>query len=200
MESILDACAEGLLARGYEGLTTNAIAERAGVSVGTLYQYFAHREAIAASLATRAFERLLSAMRQALSACVAERMGHLAAAEHMLVTGLSVLKAEAAVFRILALEAPHVFRLPAVSQAQAALLELSQDMRLLAGDTIDLANPQADAWLIGHMISAAIFQISLLDVDEAEQVRLAREAARLSCKMSLRHDYMSGSRRETAAS
>lgn len=38
---------------GVEALTTNHIAERAGVSVGTLYQYFRGKQAILAALAQR---------------------------------------------------------------------------------------------------------------------------------------------------
>jgi AcrR family transcriptional regulator len=186
VDAILEACADGLSTRGYEALTTNAIAERAGVSVGTLYQYFPNREAIAAALAQRAFQRLVQTMREALETCVAQRMGHLQSAEHMLVCGLKVLNAEGAVFRVLALEAPQVFRLPAVRAAQATLIDLPQEMRVMAGDRLELPMPEADAWLIGHMISASMFQISLLDASEAEQIRLAREVARLSCRMSLR--------------
>lgn len=35
---------------GYQGTTTNHIAERAGVSVGTLYQYFSNKDEIVAAL------------------------------------------------------------------------------------------------------------------------------------------------------
>jgi AcrR family transcriptional regulator len=38
---------------GWKGLTTNAIAERAGVNIGTLYQYFPNKEAIVNELQRR---------------------------------------------------------------------------------------------------------------------------------------------------
>lgn len=41
---------------GYDGLTSNRIAERAGVSIGSFYQYFPNREAVVAELA-RSIER-----------------------------------------------------------------------------------------------------------------------------------------------
>ena len=48
-----------LLAKGgFAGFTTNAVAETAGVSIGTLYQYFANKEAILDALADREMARL----------------------------------------------------------------------------------------------------------------------------------------------
>lgn len=44
--SIVEASAQVLEERGYKGATTNRIAERAGVSVGTLYQYFRSKDEI----------------------------------------------------------------------------------------------------------------------------------------------------------
>lgn len=51
--AILDAAARMLEAEGLDGLTTNAVADRAGVSVGSLYQYFPSRSAILAELTRR---------------------------------------------------------------------------------------------------------------------------------------------------
>lgn len=53
VDAILEAAFQLLEADGIEALTTNHIAERAGVSVGTLYQYFRGKQAILAALAQR---------------------------------------------------------------------------------------------------------------------------------------------------
>lgn len=53
VEAILEATFQLLEQGGVEALTTNHIAERAGVSVGTLYQYFEGKQAILAALAQR---------------------------------------------------------------------------------------------------------------------------------------------------
>lgn len=50
VEQILVAAVQVFEAFGYAGCTTNRIAERAGVSVGTLYQYFPSKEAVAVAL------------------------------------------------------------------------------------------------------------------------------------------------------
>jgi AcrR family transcriptional regulator len=51
VRAILEAAAQLLEAQGQSGVTTDRIAERAGVSVGSLYQYFPSKEAIVATLA-----------------------------------------------------------------------------------------------------------------------------------------------------
>jgi AcrR family transcriptional regulator len=53
VEVILDAAALLLVDEGYDQATTNRIAERAGVSIGSLYQYFPNREAVVAAVAHR---------------------------------------------------------------------------------------------------------------------------------------------------
>lgn len=50
---ILEAAARVFGERGYEATTTNLVAERAGVSVGSLYQYFPNKESLLAALAER---------------------------------------------------------------------------------------------------------------------------------------------------
>jgi AcrR family transcriptional regulator len=58
---LLDAAAVVFAETGYEAATTNAIAARAGVSPGTLYQFFANKAAIAAALADRYADELEAA-------------------------------------------------------------------------------------------------------------------------------------------
>jgi AcrR family transcriptional regulator len=53
VDTILEASARVLKERGYEGMSTNAVAECAGVSVGSLYQYFPNKVALLAALHTR---------------------------------------------------------------------------------------------------------------------------------------------------
>jgi AcrR family transcriptional regulator len=53
VEAILEATARVLLKEGYDGASTNRIAKAAGVSVGSLYQYFPSKESLAAALIDR---------------------------------------------------------------------------------------------------------------------------------------------------
>jgi AcrR family transcriptional regulator len=67
--AILDAAAQVLLARGYEKATTDRIAERAGGSVGSVYEYFPNKESIFAALTLRFNEERWAVLRQPPSRC-----------------------------------------------------------------------------------------------------------------------------------
>jgi AcrR family transcriptional regulator len=53
VDAIVEAAARVLATEGYEAATTNAIAKAAGTSVGSLYQYFPSKDAIAVELLRR---------------------------------------------------------------------------------------------------------------------------------------------------
>jgi AcrR family transcriptional regulator len=56
VDAVLEAAARVFEERGYAGGTTNRIAERAGVSVGSLYEYFPSKDAIVVALVERQLE------------------------------------------------------------------------------------------------------------------------------------------------
>ncbi|ERP87668.1 hypothetical protein Q669_12960 [Labrenzia sp. C1B10] len=58
VDAIFEATIQVLLSQGMAGLTTTRVAERAGVSVGTMYQYFPNKQALVYALN----ERYLSAL------------------------------------------------------------------------------------------------------------------------------------------
>jgi AcrR family transcriptional regulator len=53
VQRIVDAGHHVLLTHGYDGASTNRIADRAGISPGSLYQYFANKDAIIAAVITQ---------------------------------------------------------------------------------------------------------------------------------------------------
>jgi AcrR family transcriptional regulator len=63
---ILDTAADLLVAGGTEAINTNAIADRAQIAVGSIYQYFANKEAILAALSDRYMQQLAANTLEAL--------------------------------------------------------------------------------------------------------------------------------------
>lgn len=65
VEAIVEAAARILETEGPGGFNTNAVARRAGVSVGSLYQYFPSKQALVAELSRRNAEAALAGLAQA---------------------------------------------------------------------------------------------------------------------------------------
>jgi AcrR family transcriptional regulator len=61
VEAILEAAAYILVRDGWEKFTTNSVAERAGVNIASLYQYFPNKDSIVAELQRRHIEKGLAA-------------------------------------------------------------------------------------------------------------------------------------------
>ena len=66
VQALLDATARVLTQEGYDRASTNRIAATAGVSVGSLYQYFPNKEALVAALVARHNREMLDLLREAL--------------------------------------------------------------------------------------------------------------------------------------
>lgn len=60
--AIYEASVQVLLSVGYRKLTTTRVAERAGVSVGTLYQYFPNRQALIRAVLERYLGEMLASI------------------------------------------------------------------------------------------------------------------------------------------
>lgn len=94
VDAVLAAAAQILARHGPEAATTNAIAERAGVSIGTLYQYFADKDALIDVLATRHIEEMEAVLFGALADAGADERGLIDGAERLVAAILAAHKVD----------------------------------------------------------------------------------------------------------
>jgi AcrR family transcriptional regulator len=66
VDAILAATARVLVAEGYERASTNRVARVAGVSIGSLYQYFPNKEALVLAVIARHCEEMVGLLAQAV--------------------------------------------------------------------------------------------------------------------------------------
>lgn len=71
---MVEGAARILERHGHDGFTTNAVAELAGVSIGSLYQYFPNKEALLGALITRETTQLIAETETALNAPTGRRI------------------------------------------------------------------------------------------------------------------------------
>jgi len=70
IESIFEATARIVEREGAEALSTNKVAQQAGVSIGTLYQYFPTKEAIVVAMITQERLRVMAELQSMLVSAV----------------------------------------------------------------------------------------------------------------------------------
>ncbi|MGH3858054.1 TetR family transcriptional regulator [Actinokineospora sp.] len=78
VEKMLESCAQLIDELGYDGVTTTLIAERAGVAVGSLYQFFPDKRAVVQALTQRNLDHFMAEIGRRLDESPLERWGHAA--------------------------------------------------------------------------------------------------------------------------
>jgi len=164
---ILEAAARVLEARGLEGYNTNAVAERGGISVGSVYQYFPNKDALTLALIAKFEEELLEKVRDAVA--VSEGKSLTASLSLVVRAQLEVHAERAGLNRILETEED---RLRPASAEPAAASELKQLVAvLLARHSREIGRPVDDDAIEDLIV------ISRAMVDHALQKDLSRPAA-----------------------
>ncbi len=119
VEFVLDAAARILDEDGLAGLNTNAVARRAGISVGSLYQYFPGKEAIVSALILKAHQRIVDGLQHLLDTTTTVSPD--AAIDVMLNMVLGLQSGSAKVNRILEAEEERLPKTPAIIAAETRI-------------------------------------------------------------------------------
>jgi AcrR family transcriptional regulator len=193
-DAILEGCARLLDEVELADVTTNRIAERAGVGIGTLYEFFPSREAILAVLCTRRLEEMRARVTAALEA--AAKLPEVDAIAFLLGAIIDRVRADRGLYRVLLRgDATFLRKLPETQRAIATLLELGRRAGLGAADRIALPHPVADTWLAGRMLGHAVVDVALAGKGDPPRELLTRELARLAFRMVRGRDPQGSKRR-----
>lgn len=106
VEALIDATARILVKEGFDRASTNHIAEVAGVSVGSLYQYFPNKEALVVAVASRHNRDLMQVVRDALDQVAAQSLEQGVAT--LVAAAIQAHRVDARLHRVLAEEIPRV--------------------------------------------------------------------------------------------
>ena len=177
VEAILDAAARVLEERGYAAGTTNRIAERAGVSIGSLYEYFPNKDAIVVALA----ERELDAEREEIlrvleTARASESLGLLL---RRFVEAIVDFHARSpALHRILFDEAAHP------PETHACVLRFEESLahtleEVLRGRRLAVRDPDVAAHLVVQTTESLAHRFVLRGIHKLDQSTFVEEVTRL---------------------
>lgn len=127
VQAMVQACARILERRGYAGLSTNAIAEVAGVSIGSVYEYFPGKDAIVARLVQDMVSEV-RAMLEGRLALTDSRNDLNSAMRYFLGAIYRLMRKHRELLRVLVFQVPYLHQLPATRQ-----LEIELQQVLMAG-------------------------------------------------------------------
>ena len=168
-DAIVTACTWLLTDRGYAGTTTNHIADRAGVNISSVYEYFPGKDAIVAQVAERLVARVLE--RLAVGAARAMDGGEDEAIRRWIEFIYDTLLRERALVAVFLYQVPYTNKLPPIQDVGARLREFSQRIRDHAGGFVHPAFSAATLHLVINLVTSTIMQLILDppgDVSESE--------------------------------
>ncbi len=158
-DAIVDACARLLPVRGYAGVSTNHIAEAAGVGIASVYEYFPGKDAIvaqvAASLVARIVARLEKAIPEVLLAPPEE------AARRWIELIYATIERERRLVAVFVDEVPYTNQLTSFRDVEPMLLDLSRSMRTQLGRRVRLDHEEASIYLMVTLTTSTILKLVL---------------------------------------
>ncbi|MBW1881505.1 MAG: TetR/AcrR family transcriptional regulator [Deltaproteobacteria bacterium] len=179
VDAIVEAAARVFEARGYAHTTTNHIAERAGVSIGSLYQYFPNKDSILVALLEHHADDGARLIAELAARAEVEDWSLRAVLEHFVEALVEYHLAAPRLQYVLLNEAP---RPPAVV---ALRHQLEDRIAELVSGLIDLKlggeapRPDIVAWLIVHAVEGLAHEFVVHPPRETNRDTLVREVVTL---------------------
>ena len=109
VDALIEATARILVREGFDKASTNRIAEEAGVSIGSLYQYYPCKEALVAAVLDRHHEEIMEIVRKTLREVAALPVAR--AVPRIVAAAIAAHRADPRLHRVLAEQIPRTGRL-----------------------------------------------------------------------------------------
>jgi len=152
VDALLEATARVLMKEGYDRASTNRIAEVAGVSIGSLYQYFPSKEALVAAVIDRHTQEISEVTRNALIKAAARPIEP--AAREFISVAIDGHRVNPKLHGVLAEQIPHVGRLQNIEAFQQEGYALVRAYLEAHRDEIDVADLELAAFVLVTVVEA----------------------------------------------
>jgi AcrR family transcriptional regulator len=177
LEALLEATADILVRHGYAKLTTNRIAERAGVNIASLYQYFPGKEAIVAELRRRHGTEQRAAVRNAL---LERRGSDLESTVRVLVSmGVAAHAGAPELHRVFTEELPAL-RVADISSVDPAIFD--EFRRFLRAAAADVPDTELAMWMVATIAGAVIHRAAVERPDDLRRGLITEELTTVLCR------------------
>lgn len=177
VDTLLEATARVLVRDGFDGLTTNSVAAQAGVSIGSLYQYFPNKEALVAALIERHIEKMNNSVFAELA-----RVAQLPVAEaarRVIELTIKMHAIDPKLHRVLTEQVPRVGRLAKLREGDEICHRMVAGLLAARKDELAIHDPDLAAFLVVSTIEAVVHRAAMLYPDRLEDPRLIDETTLL---------------------
>jgi AcrR family transcriptional regulator len=172
VEAIVKATARVLIEEGYDRASTNRIAHAAGVSIGSLYQYFPSKEALVSALV----ESHQTRMRDALDTVLVPAPPSLPARARLLVAGMiAAYRVDPHLHHVLCQEVPKVGELQKVYGFEQHLAEACRRQLFSVDDRLRLQDVDRAVFMLVHAIPSVVRAAIQADPAGSADDRLATD-------------------------
>ena len=176
-ETLIEATARVLRDEGYEAANTNRIAEVAGVSVGSLYQYFPGKEALLYALLQRQERRQLDLLTQRLSPAL---NGDLETLVRSAVQALvDFYREDPELARVLAEQRRHLMGSRSLPGSERAFSDLIQTALRTQSEQVRRLDVEVASFVIQRTVDALTLEAAVRRPDFLKDGRLAEEIVQL---------------------
>ena len=167
-DAVVEACGALLPRLGYAGTTTNHIAERAGVNIASLYEYFPGKDAIVAQVAERMVQRVLQRLGRDSAAILAAPEED--AVRLWIDLIYDTVAREKRLVAVFTYQVPYTNELDPMRRMSSQLLAFSERIRRSAGRRVRGDITPATMHLVVNLVSTTILQL-VLDPPDTPTVR-----------------------------
>lgn len=177
VDIIVKATTRVLLKEGYEGCTTNRVAEVAGVSIGSVYQYFPNKESLVVRVMERHQEKLFAVMSEHLATLQNATLER--AARTLVRAMLDAHRVDPRLHRVLREQVPRIGALKDLHERYSAYEPMVTAWLEAHRDQLGPSEPAVATWMLIAAVDGVLGRVLVDRPGWLEQEQLAEELERL---------------------
>lgn len=175
MDAILEGASQVLVRVGYERANTTLIARAAGVSVGSLYQYFPNKDAVFSALLQASFAQMIEGLRAIVREPSREPLGE--RVFRLVSATLAHKTRNPKLHRVLKTELGRIDGAKAMRQLSDQLLSLLQELFALYQSELRLRDPARAAFFAFNTVEGVVCAALIDAPEQLSEPAFARELA-----------------------
>jgi AcrR family transcriptional regulator len=186
VDAILEATAHILVRDGYDRASTNRVATAAGVSIGSLYQYFPSKESLVAALVDRHCEQMLGVLAESAARYASAPLGE--AIRAGVAAQIRAHRVDPHLHRVLIEQVPRLGRLDRLAQLNRRAAEMVRSYLEAHREEVRDMDLDTAAFIVVTTVEALCHAVVLDHPERLAEAKLTDEIADVAIRYLRRED------------